>query len=96
VFERLADILQRGSGAAQSSELEDIHWADRSTQAFLVYFVESPIREAASHRDISARSRDRRPGLSVDHWSADARRSGVASSRSHRSTVELREQSPAS
>jgi DNA-binding NarL/FixJ family response regulator len=41
LFHRLVDVLQR---AAESKpvvlELEDIHWADRSSQAFLLYLVE--------------------------------------------------------
>jgi DNA-binding CsgD family transcriptional regulator len=41
LFERLVDLLKRASASAPVViELEDIHWADRSTQAFLLYLVE--------------------------------------------------------
>jgi DNA-binding NarL/FixJ family response regulator/tetratricopeptide (TPR) repeat protein len=41
LFDRLVDVLQRAStNAPLVLELEDIHWADQSSQAFLLYLVE--------------------------------------------------------
>jgi DNA-binding CsgD family transcriptional regulator len=41
VFDRLADVFLRATEAGPVIvELEDIHWADRSSQAFLLYLVE--------------------------------------------------------
>ena len=41
LFDRLVDVLQRAAtDAPLVLELEDIHWADQSTQAFLLYLVE--------------------------------------------------------
>jgi DNA-binding CsgD family transcriptional regulator/tetratricopeptide (TPR) repeat protein len=42
VFDRLRDILERASlDAPLVLELEDLHWADPSTRAFLVYLAEN-------------------------------------------------------
>jgi DNA-binding NarL/FixJ family response regulator len=41
LFDRLVDVLQRAAtNAPLVLELEDIHWADQSSQAFLLYLVE--------------------------------------------------------
>jgi DNA-binding NarL/FixJ family response regulator len=41
LFDRLADAFQRAAATGPLVlELEDIHWADRSSQAFLLYLVE--------------------------------------------------------
>jgi DNA-binding CsgD family transcriptional regulator/tetratricopeptide (TPR) repeat protein len=41
LFDRLADVFLRATEAGPVIvELEDIHWADRSSQAFLLYLVE--------------------------------------------------------
>src|SRR5262245_14042261 len=41
LFERLVDLLERAAAdILVIIELEDIHWADRSSQAFVVYLVE--------------------------------------------------------
>jgi DNA-binding NarL/FixJ family response regulator/tetratricopeptide (TPR) repeat protein len=41
LFDRLADVFQRAAATGPLIvELEDIHWADRSSQAFLLYLVE--------------------------------------------------------
>src|SRR4029453_5223836 len=41
LFDRLADVFQRAASTGPLIlELEDIHWADRSSQAFLLYMVE--------------------------------------------------------
>jgi len=41
LFDRLVDVIHRaGSASPVVLELEDIHWADRSSQAFLLYLVE--------------------------------------------------------
>jgi DNA-binding CsgD family transcriptional regulator len=41
LFERLVDFLRRASTSAPLVlEFEDIHWADQSSQAFLLYLVE--------------------------------------------------------
>jgi DNA-binding NarL/FixJ family response regulator len=41
LFDRLADVFQRAAATGPLIlELEDIHWADRSSQAFLLYMVE--------------------------------------------------------
>jgi DNA-binding NarL/FixJ family response regulator/tetratricopeptide (TPR) repeat protein len=41
LFERLVEVLERASATGPVVlELEDIHWADQSSQAFLVYLVQ--------------------------------------------------------
>ena len=41
LFDRLVDVIHRaGAASPVVLELEDIHWADRSSQAFLLYLVE--------------------------------------------------------
>jgi DNA-binding NarL/FixJ family response regulator len=41
LFDRLVDVIHRaGTVSPVVLELEDIHWADRSSQAFLLYLVE--------------------------------------------------------
>jgi DNA-binding CsgD family transcriptional regulator/tetratricopeptide (TPR) repeat protein len=41
LFDRLADVFERAAVTGPVIvELEDIHWADRSSQAFLLYLVE--------------------------------------------------------
>jgi len=41
LFERLVEVLERASASGPVVlELEDLHWADQSSQAFLVYLVQ--------------------------------------------------------